>query len=184
MKRWTSFGSLVAAALVITACSGNDASEPTSSPQTGSGGQGTAAGGSTGTGGAAGGTAPGGAGTGGVVNLPPGELVCGGVQCHGGGHCSADGSCPPFLSDCFASTDGLDTCDAYCRDRGYLCAEKGCGMDGTALSGGFTWTSYTPDHQATCTTSPASDHAGQSACGGVLWLTLSTDEVVRCCCKQ
>ena len=58
------------------------------------------------------------------------------------------------------------------------------GMDGTALPGGFTWTSFSAANKDQCPTAVASDHSGQGACGQVIWLSLPADDVVRCCCVQ
>jgi len=170
--------------LLSCGCS-SDAASPSSDPGTG----GAPSGGVFGGGGAAG-IAQGGAVTsgGGVVGaggapVPPGQLVCGGKQCHAGGACDKNGGCPAFLGDCFGNDDHYDTCDGYCSQHGYQCAPQACGPDGNAYAGsGFTWTSFSQNHAATCATSVAPDHSGTSDCGTVVFLSLTATDVVRCCC--
>ena len=129
-------------------------------------------------------------GTGGVVNVPAGQLMCAGKQCHGGGHCQADGSCPSFLGDCFTQADHLDDCDAFCSGRGFTCAEKSCNVDGSGTKPGlgFSVVSYPASESAECSASTPTTRQTetQDTCVTPIWLSPSkpADDIVRCCCRD
>jgi hypothetical protein len=171
--------------LCISTTSGcsSKSSSPSSEPSTsGTGGfNNTGSGGAPG-GGVASGSGGVGAGMGGAP-AAPGQLVCGGKTCHAGGFCDKNGGCPAFLGDCFGSGDHFDTCNAYCTGHGLACAATACGPDGNAFTGGYTWTGFTQANAASCPTSQAPDRVGVDQCTTVIYLTLSTDYSVRCCCS-
>jgi hypothetical protein len=124
-------------------------------------------------------------GMGGTASVPPGQLMCGGKLCHAGGRCAMDGSCPAFLGACFSTVDQFQSCGAYCSAKGFACAEKSCGGDGSPITGGFSWVSYPASGRAECEKSASPDKNSFDACVTPIWLSASKppDDVIRCCCK-
>ena len=174
--------------LILSACSSSGGEPSGAGGAPGGGGMfpGGAAG-SVGTGGSisTAGMAGAATGTGGAPSFPPGQLMCGGKLCHAGGHCAADGSCPAFLGTCFSTVDQFQTCGAYCTAKGFACAEKSCGGDGSPITGGYSWVSYPAAGRAACEMSASPDKYSMDACVTPIWLSASkpADDVIRCCCK-
>jgi hypothetical protein len=144
-----------------------------------------AGGGAASPGGTSGGGAPGAAGAP-VVDVPPGQLRCGGKLCHAGGHCSTQGACPAFLGACFSGEES-QTCETYCAGQGFACAAKACNGDGSPNEQlGYTWVSFPAARKAECGGAAVAPKSSFDDCSAPIWLAASMpkDDVVRCCCKD
>ena len=111
--------------------------------------------------------------------------MCGGKLCHGGGRCTADGSCPAFLGGCFGATT-YQTCDGYCSAQGFTCVQKACSPDGSASMNGLTSVTYKAANAADCQKAAYPDTSGFDDCRTPIGLTamMGSGDLMRCCCKD